>query len=754
LAVSSEPVLVATKLRPPQSRRPLVERTALLGRLDAAAARLVLIAAPAGWGKSTVAASWCARRADREAVAWVSLDREDDEPTRFWAHVVGALAAAAPGLSSRPAALLHAPGTTVVRHVLPALVNELEELAVPVNLVLDDLHLVREGEVHEALGFLIAHAPAHLRIVIATRADPPLPLARMRASGELAEIRAADLAFSDAEAGRMLAESLELRLGPDDVRVLRARTEGWAAGLCLAGLRARSVPDASAFVTDLAGDDRTIVEYLSAEVVDQQEPALRDFLLKTSVLDRLCAPLCDAVTGDGGAAGALAALERTNAFLLALDGRREWYRYHHLFRDLLRHELELRAPGTAPALHTRAAEWFTAAGLPFEAVGHALAAERPEGAVELVARHWYGAVMSGRDALVTRWLDALPAGAVPGDARLAFARALNLLYGGRLREAEEWGARADELPAAGPFADGLGPGGAGTLVRAIARWQTGDLGGAAAASRRLVDLVPRDSSWLPVVTGVLAMARHWRGAPIAPTLAELRAAAELAREGRFTTGEVWSLSHEALVLAEAGRTEEAGDVAAEAREASARHGLDEYWVASAAHIAQAIVLNAAGRAEAGAAAAARGLELSRRGSGRLEEAVALLAAADARAQLGEGDAAREALLDAERALAACPDAGNLPARLSAALTRLRRRTEGPLDDLSAREREVLRLLAGSLSQREIAASLHMSPNTLKTHTRRIFRKLGVSTRAEAVRRAREADLLRAPVSPGVNPRTG
>lgn len=737
--MSPDPVLIATKLRPPMARRRVVERPELIERLAATDVRLVLVCAPAGWGKTTLAASWCERAAGDRALAWLSLDLDDDEPVRFWAHVLEALGRAVPELDHRPTAIVRAPGTRFARDVLPVLVNGLEATGRRIALVLDDLHLVRDPAIHDGLMALIDRAPAGLRLVLVTRADPPLPLGRLRAAGDLLELRAADLGLSDDETERLLSRSLGMGVSPDQARVLRERTEGWAAGVCLAALGAQGQPDPGAFLADLAGDDRNIVDYLCGEVLDRQEPELRDFLLDTSVLERLSAPLCEAVTGRAGAARMLAALEAGNAFIAALDSRRAWFRYHHLFRDLLRHERELRRPGRAPELHRRAADWFRADGRPLEAVNHALAAEDAAGAAELVAEHWYPAAMAGEYGLVERWLAALPAATVEGDARLAFAQAMVHLYRGRLDAAERWAAIVEAAPAGGPFHDGLDSGAAGAAcVRGIAAWQRGDLGRAAAASWRLQELTAPDSPW-HVGDGPVTMGRHWRGAPLRRTLDDLASHEERGRLSGHTSVEIWAASHAALVLAEAGDAR--AGAAADRALAVARRYNDEFWVSSVAHVARAMALTASGRADEAVAAAERALDLTRRDGGRLEQVLAQLALAAALRSV-DRPRARAAVRGARLILAECPDPGLLPTRVAAVEARLGPATlaEAPAA-LSPRELEVLRLLAGERSQREIAASLHVSVNTLKTHLRQVFRKLGASSREEAVARARAAGLL-------------
>ena len=336
VAAGPEVVLVATKLHAPAVRPGIVPRDVLVLRLASGRyGKLVLVCAPAGWGKTVLLAQWRAAERGERDFAWVSLDPSDDDPVRFWSYVVGALRSVAPGFGGALLALL--PNATG-ELVLPRLINELAELERPVVLVLDDYHVLSHPAIHESVGFLLRHAPPTLQLAISARADPPLPLARLRAAGELVELRADALQFGDDEAAALLNGSLALGLDAGDVAALQERTEGWPAGLQLAALSLRGRVDRSAYIQSLAGDDRQIGDYLS-EVVESAGP-LRDFLLETSVLERFCGPLCEAVTGRADAGAQLAEAFRSNLFLVALDDRGYWFRYHHLLRDLLRRQID------------------------------------------------------------------------------------------------------------------------------------------------------------------------------------------------------------------------------------------------------------------------------------------------------------------------------------------------------------------------------------------------------------------------------
>jgi ATP/maltotriose-dependent transcriptional regulator MalT len=310
------------------------------------------------------------RRVLERHFAWLSLENDDSDPSRFWMYVIEALRTAVPSLGTRSLPLLGAPGVKLTDTVLPELVNEIDALASDLVLVLDDYHLITNAQVSAGLTFLVDHLPPSLQIAIASRSDPPLPLPRLRARRELLELRLPELRFTEEETSALLNDILGLELEPRDVARLHQRTEGWIAALCLAALSLRSRPDRADFIQAFSGDDRHLVDYLAAEVLEQEPAEVRTFLLQTSILRRLNGELCDAVTNGTGGAEMLEEIERSNLFLVPLDAKREWYRYHHLFGDLLRHELNRSTPQLVPDLNRRAAEWHRERGSVDEAIFH------------------------------------------------------------------------------------------------------------------------------------------------------------------------------------------------------------------------------------------------------------------------------------------------------------------------------------------------------------------------------------------------
>lgn len=402
--------LVETKLMVPRARRELVARPRLVEAVRRAAsqASLTLISAPAGFGKTTLLAAAVEGTDDGpRAVAWVSLDPTDRDPVRFWSCVLRSLEAASAGAAATALELLDA-GRAPLEDVLANAVNELSVHPGEITLVLDDYHLVDGPEVSAGVGFLVDRLPAHVQLVISTRADPALPLARLRARGELVEVRASDLRFTPDEATSYLNDVHALGLAGVDVAALETRTEGWIAALQLAVLSLHGRDDRTGFIADFAGDDRFVVDYLTDEVLDRQPAEVRRFLLDTSVLERLTGPLCDAVTGQGGGSARLESLERGNLLIVPLDNRRRWYRYHHLFGDLLRSRLHDVRPAEVALLHHRASEWFESAGDLEAAVRHALAADAVDRAADLIELASPALRRRRSEAVLRRWIADLP----------------------------------------------------------------------------------------------------------------------------------------------------------------------------------------------------------------------------------------------------------------------------------------------------------------------------------------------------------
>ncbi|MDX1607175.1 MAG: AAA family ATPase, partial [Candidatus Competibacterales bacterium] len=401
--------LIPTKLQPPRIRPQLVGRSRLYERLDQGRERqLTLVTAPAGSGKSTLLAQWL--RHSRYPAGWLALEESDNQPARFIRYLVAALRRACPALDDPVEPLLQATtaGLDLPQLLASLIVLPLADEPQPRILVLDDYHLIHNDSLHQAMDWLLAHLPAALHLVIASRHDPPLALARLRVRDELIEIRAADLRFNHDETAAFLRQAMDLELDDADIATLESRTEGWAAALQLSALSLRDCPDRPALIAALGGNHRPIADYLVAEVLDRQSGERREFLLRCALLERFCGPLCMAVTGRADAQAELEALERDNLFLIPLDHRRRWYRFHHLFAELLCRRLEQQRPAEIPVLLRRAALWHWQAGQVHEAITYARRAGDRELLVELLEAEGENLLMRGDTDAVRGWLEGLP----------------------------------------------------------------------------------------------------------------------------------------------------------------------------------------------------------------------------------------------------------------------------------------------------------------------------------------------------------
>lgn len=487
--------LVRTKLYVPQIRRSFVRRARLDERLDRTPyARLTLVSAPPGFGKTTLLAAWLGdSTSPQRPVAWVSLEESERQPASFWTYVLTALDAAAPGVATAALPLLqavHPPIDTVLATVL----NELSTVPEGLDLVLDDYHAADGPEIAQDVAFLAEHLPPQVRLVICSRADPALPLARWRARGELVEVRAADLRFTPDEVTAYLNEVVGLGLEPADVAALEGRTEGWIAALQLAALSLEGRDDPAGFIAGFAGDDRYVVDYLVEEVLARQPDATRTFLLETSILDRLSGPLCDAVTGRNDSAAALETLDRSNMFLVHLDDSRHWYRYHHLFAEVLRTHLVVERPRETNDLHRRASEWYAATGEPEPAVRHALMAGDVEHAADLVELAIPDLRRDRQEGTIRRWLDDIPPDVVRARPVLAIGFVAALMAG---LEFDEVGDRLDEIERLLDSAASPGSGSASAMVVV----DTGELA-------RLPGAIETFRAGLALVRGDLAATVH------------------------------------------------------------------------------------------------------------------------------------------------------------------------------------------------------------------------------------------------------
>jgi LuxR family maltose regulon positive regulatory protein len=506
--------LLQTKLFVPLPWAELIPRPRLMKRLDERR-KLTLVSAPAGFGKTTLLGAWVEALSSVshpvERVAWLSLDAPDDDPTRFWSYIIAALQTIHPNIGETALAMLQTPQPPPVETVLTALLNEIAALPEPLALVLDDYHLIKAPAIHEAVVFLLGHLPPQMRLIILTRADPPLPLARLRVRGHLIELRAADLRFTTDETAAFLSQVMGLDLAADDVAALETRTEGWVAGLQMAAISMRERGGIPGFVRAFAGSHRYILDYLGEEVLCQQPRDVQDFLLQTAILDRLSGELCDAVIKASASperrVGAhsqsmLEYLERNNLFVVSLDDGRHWYRYHHLFADLLRQRLQWERRDLVSTLHRRASEWYEQNGLIAEAVGHALTSGYFERAACLIQQTGWATFTRGEMTTILGWIAALPDDFVRSRPQLGVLHAWAMAKSGHLDGVE-------------PCLQGIDPHGLQgevAAVRAYVAGVRGDLSRAVELAQQALEHLPEENLFLrAIVTQNLGVAYHWSG---------------------------------------------------------------------------------------------------------------------------------------------------------------------------------------------------------------------------------------------------
>jgi len=530
--------LLQTKLYIPPIRREVVPRLRLIERLNASLRRkLTLVSAPAGFGKTTLLSEWIHAIGARQAagretiqsaaspfspplssplrVAWVSLDKDDNDATRFLFYLIAALQTNETNVGEGVLMALQSPQPPPVESVLTDLINEVIDIPGHIVLILDDYHLITAQPIHEALTFLLNHLPPQLHLILSTRADPPLPLVRLRGRGQLNELRATDLRFSPTEAAAFLNDVMGLGLSAEEIAALDARTEGWIAGLQMAALSMQGREDVSGFIKSFSGSHRFILDYLVEEVLDQQSSDIRGFLLRTSILERMSAPLCDAITGRANSQTILAQLEQNNLFLNHLDDERHWYRYHHLFADLLRKRLGATQPDILPALHLHASEWYEKSGLTAEAVNHALAIDDVERVSRLIAGNAFAMMDHGELATLVARLDALPEEMIKSQPWICVARAWAFIYAGQmdalealLLDAEEalWKVPTNDISFDEPIAGHI------VSIRAYSIALKGNMPRAAALAREaLVYLPEQDLTARGWTASLLANALRWSG---------------------------------------------------------------------------------------------------------------------------------------------------------------------------------------------------------------------------------------------------
>jgi len=726
--------LAATKLRPPTLPDALVQRDRLDDILDAgvdAHARLVLVSAPAGSGKSTLIASWLAGRS--EAAAWLQAEESDDDPGRFWAYLVEAISEVLPGVRAavKPA-VLASNGDDVM--VISTLITALAESASPLVVVVDDYHLITNDAIHHGMERLVELCPTQVTVVISTRFDPPFRLGRLRVRGHLLEIRSDGLRFQPAEAATLLGAGRG-SLEAEDVELLSTRTEGWAAGLVLARLSLSQVVDAPRFVQEFRGDDQLVVNYLSDEFLAGLSPDHLHRLLTTSILDQMSGPLIDALTDSTDGSKWLGDTAAENQLVIGLDRTGEWFRYHHLLRDLLRLEAKATLPDQLPELHRRAATWFESEGDHHRAALQYLhAGERTEAARAMFS---LGPRLIADNQIATlRGILVQLGDAAETDTVCALLWGWCEYIAGRFDSAEHWVEVTHRIA----------PDGFDQIATAPLRMNIllgrGDVQSALAIARECSDLDRLRSVRLELANiATVAGGTHMWAGQIDDARAVLNFAVEKTESTDNHSVHLLSLIYQSLTEFDAGDLAAARELALHSIATAEALGLASYHRLGPAYAVKA-------RTEEGPEAVAdahRAVESAKRATGDLALAYVLTMCGDV--LLDDADpAGGELLAEARSVVDRCPDPGIIARYLDRiesrhAIAATAAETPAIVEQLTERETTVLRYLPTVLSQREIAGELFVSPNTVKTHCTAIYRKLAVDNRKAAVQTARELGLL-------------
>ncbi|MGH3793275.1 MAG: LuxR C-terminal-related transcriptional regulator [Pseudonocardiaceae bacterium] len=732
-----------------------IERSALVQKLvESPSASFVLISAPVGYGKSTLLAQWHSHqrntspgygdRTHNRPFSAVTLGRGDNDPISFWTAVVRSVGRACPDIDgARWARSLTAPEPDIDNVVLPGLIEEIGTNYSRIILAFDNYQAITEPECHEQVEYLLTHLPPQACLVLATRTDPPLPLARLRAAGDIVELRMGELGFAREEVSQLVRRCTGHRLDGDELDTLVERTEGWPAVVHLAARFLTDQADSATFLRCFGGNNRYVMDYLAEEVLRHLPGEVQRFLARTSILDRFTAQLCDAVTGTTNSADLLDGLERSNLFLVPLDAVRTWYRYHHLFGQALRAQLARTEPDAGANLHQKASAWYERNSHLGEAIEHALAAEDADHAIGLIARHWAQYVYQGKLATVADWLAAF-GGERTGQSPLigVCAAWVAALSGDRLA-GQRWLKIAERLGHQGPLPDGM-QSIQGAVALHNATFGFGGVTEMLAAARTAADLhTDPMSPWYAQARVALGFSRYLAG-DVRAAVHPLEQAVEGA--GTFPVLHILALSTLSLVTGDLGRTTQAADLAAAARELVAADGLRESSEVTLAQVAYAAALVRKGHLLRARQELEHAVRVRRTSIGLppWPTLTALVLLARVVLTLGDRDEARALLGEAADLVAMVPDGAE---HIRAGLAEIERRLAGTeysaaiTARLTDREEAVLRVLQGSLPLREVAAQLFVTVNTVKSHTRLIYRKLGVSSRTEAVRRARELGLL-------------
>ena len=743
------PPLAEAKLAAPRQRAEIVDRPRLLRALDAGeGVPVTLVAAPAGYGKTTAVRAWCASR--QAPIAWVTLDAGDNDPMRLWMYAATAVDRVREGLGRGALQRLSvAPGA--IEPPVDELMNGIEAFGTGLVLVFDDLQSVTDDECLASINYALERLPAAARLVVISRADPALRLARLRAQGGLAELRADELAFTVEEAHELLVERGGIDLGAEEVELLHERTEGWPAALLLASIWLRRLDDPRHAVRDFGGSHRFVADYLTHEVLESLDEDARSFLLHASVLGRFTPELCNGVLGRSDSAAMLAGLERSNLFVARLE-HGGWFRVHSLFAEFASAQLAATDAGAAPAIHRRAASWLRSHGLPVEAAEHAAAAGDHDFVGQLLVENHLSMIRAGGAKTLLRWVRTLPDEKVVEYPELAVGAATAAAMVGRSTlEQRRFLRLADRARTERPDRFGRYVQAVDAMVRAGS--VDGDVGQAVVDGRRAVELAQAEADDVLVAAlAGLARAFYFAGELDQAWTAALGAVEHPDAERR-PPGHAFARSTLALVAVERGRLGSARTHAEKAKSIAGRVGSSRSWIGANASAALGGVLAGEGNLAEAERELAHAEHLVRDEVATVHHAWLLVELARVRCRRGRLDEAEATLRSAREELGDLVDAGRIPslaAEVERELEQARSRAaDGDLlEPPSEAELAVLRLLASDLSVRQIGGELFLSPNTVRSHTRAIYRKLGVNSRADAVARAGVFGLLAQTESPG------
>jgi len=739
--------LIATKLHIPTPRLGLVTRPTLLNCLsDGLKCKLTLVSAPSGYGKTTLLAEWLSERGKDYPTAWVSLEKGDNDPIRFLSYMITAFQNIQEGLGQDTGAMMQGTQNPTDDSILSVLVNELSIVSQDFLLVLEDYHVIELREIHQLMVFLLEHLPSKMHMVIITRSDPPFPLARLRARGDLSEIRAKDLRFSYEDAKAFLNNMVGVQVSDVDIQILLDRTEGWITGLQLAALSIQGKNDASEMIASFGGGHEYIVDYLIEEVLELQPDSLKTFLMQTSVLSRMNGSLCDALTGQSDGETILERLEKSNLFVNALGGEQRWYRYHQLFADVMNNRLQRFFPDQISELHLRAAKWFERNALHSEAIDHALAAKEYSFAAEVVESQAQDLLHKGSLSTLLGWLNQFPPEIVKRRSKLGIDSAWVYLLIGKLDQIE------GHLTSAEKYLDDLHDQnelrGQIAAIRAYAAAQRGNPDQAIEQAHNSLEILPKEDLSIRCVVAFVLGGVYYMKKDFENALSAMQEASQFGEQAGNIHLAVAALNAVAELLKQQENLGEAEKILYQAMHLGSGPSGKPLPITAGVHINFAELRLAQKDFESARQYAQTGLDMAEKLVNAEGQILCYLTLAQVAHFEGKPVEAQNILEKAKRLAANAQLPPGREEQISACENLLLTtpasgtgRQSSLIDLLSERELEVLQLFAIGLSNQEIAERLIISLGTVKAHSSNIYRKLDVRNRAQAVIAAREMNLF-------------